>query len=52
MKNTKSMPNITLSIDKKNQEILRDVAQKERRSISQQVILMMEFYLENKNKVD
>lgn len=52
MQNTKSMPNITLSIDKENQKKLRDVAQKERRSISQQVILMMEFYLKNKDNGD
>jgi hypothetical protein len=45
------MSNITLSIDKENQKKLRDIAKKERRSISQQVILMMEFYIENKNKV-
>ena len=45
------MPNITLSIDKENQKKLRDVAKKERRSISQQVIVMMEYYLENKDSI-
>ena len=47
----RKMPNITLSMDKESQKKLRDIAQKERRSISQQVILMMEYYLENENKV-
>jgi len=46
------MPNITLSIDKENQKKLRDIAKKERRSISQQVILMMECYLEHKKKLN
>ena len=45
-----NMPNITLSMDKDNQKKLRETAKKERRSISQQVILMMEYYLENKVK--
>jgi len=44
-----AMPNITLSIDKDNQEILRSLANKERRSISKQVIVMMEYYLRNNN---
>jgi len=47
----KKMPNMTLSIDKESQEKLREIAKNERRSISQQVILMMEFYIENKDKV-
>lgn len=44
------MPNITLSIDKDSQKKLRDAAKKERRSISQQVIVMMEYYLKNKEE--
>lgn len=46
----KKMPNITLSMDKESQKKLRDIAQKERRSISQQVIRMMEYYLGHKDK--
>jgi Ribbon-helix-helix protein, copG family. len=42
-----TMPNITLSMDKDNQKKLREIAQKERRSISKQVIVMMEQYIEN-----
>jgi len=45
------MPNITLSMDNESQKKLRGTAKKERRSISQQVIVMMEYYLENKDKV-
>jgi len=41
-----NVPNITLSMDKISQKKLRDIARKERRSISQQVILMMEHYIE------
>jgi len=47
----KNMPNITLSIDKENQKKLREISQKERRSISQHVIFMMEFYLKHKDKL-
>lgn len=39
------MPNITLSMPKEDQERLREIANKERRSISQQVIFMMDFYI-------
>ncbi len=46
-----TMPNMTLSIDKQNQDKLREIAAKERRSISQQVIYMMEFYLEHRSDV-
>ena len=45
-----AMPNITLSIDKDNQKKLRELAQRERRSISKQVIVMMEYYIEHKEK--
>jgi len=44
------MPNITLSMSKENQDKLRDIAKKERRSMSQQVIVMMEQYLKNKKE--
>ena len=47
----KKMPNITLSIDGENQKKLREIAKKERRSISQQVIVMMEYYIDSKDKV-
>ncbi len=46
----KKMPNITLSMDKENQKKLRELAKKENRSISKQVIQMMEFYIENKDR--
>jgi len=45
------MPNITLSIDKDNQKKLRDIAEEERRSISKQVIFMLEYYIKNKDDV-
>jgi len=44
------MPNITLSINKDDQQKLRELAAQERRSISQQVIYMMEEYVKNKKK--
>ena len=45
------MANITLSMDKNIQEKLRDISKKERRSISQQVVFMMEFYIKFKDNV-
>ena len=45
---SKEMPNITLSMDKKSQEKLRELAKKEHRSLSQQVVYMMECYAEGK----
>jgi len=44
------MPNITLSMSNENQKKLRESAKKDRRSISQQVIVMMECYLKNKKE--
>jgi hypothetical protein len=47
---TNKVPNITLSIPKEEQDRLRKLANKERRSISQQVIYMMDYYIEKEKK--
>jgi len=44
----KGMPNMTLSLTKEDQDKIRKIAEQERRSISQQVVIMTEFYLKNK----
>lgn len=45
----KKLPNITLYIDSDIQDILRRIAKKENRSMSKQVIHMMEYYIEHNN---
>ena len=49
MNHKQNMPNITLSMDKGNQELLRKIAKAERRSISKQVIVMMESYIKGRD---
>ena len=42
---------ITICFNREHLAILRAIADKERRSISKQVVYMLEFYIENKDKV-
>jgi len=45
----KRTPNLTLYIDKKNQDKLKRVAKEDNRSMSKQVIHMMEYYIKHKD---
>lgn len=45
------MPRMTISLTKEQEKKLKDMAKKEHRPYSNQIIHMMEFYIENKDKV-
>ena len=45
------MPRKTISINKKELELLDNLSKKEHRSASQQIVHMMEFYEKYKDKV-
>jgi len=47
----KPVPSINLYLDEKTKKKLKDLAELENRSPSKQVKHMMEFYIENKDKV-
>ena len=47
----KDMPSLNLYIDDETKKLLKDVAEEENRSPSRQVKHMLEFYIENKDKV-
>lgn len=51
MNDENDMPRKTISMSKKESNQLDTLAKKEHRSVSQQIIHMMEFYIENKDKV-
>jgi len=51
MNNDKEMPRKTISMDKKKLDTLEELSKKEHRSASQQIVHMMECYIENKDKV-
>ena len=46
----RNMPNITLYMKKEYQDQLKQLAKKEHRSTSQQVIHMMEYYIKRKKQ--
>jgi hypothetical protein len=45
-----NMPNITLYMKKEYQDRLKQIAEEEHRSTSQQVIHMLEYYIKNKKE--
>ena len=45
------MPRMNISLTKEQQKQLKELAKKENRKYSQQIVHMMEFYIENKDKV-
>ena len=45
------MPKMTISLSKEEQKKLKELSHKEHRPYSNQIIHMMEFYIENKDKV-
>ena len=50
MKNEK-MPRMNISLTKEEEKRLKDLSKKEHRPYSNQIIHMMDFYIENKDKV-
>ena len=42
---------MTISISKEQEDVLKEMAKKENRSYSKQIIHMMQFYIENKDKI-
>jgi len=52
MNTDKEMPRKTISMGKKELDTLEDLSKKEHRSASQQIVHMMEFYLQYKDKVN
>lgn len=51
MNDENDMPRKTISMNKQESDHLDALAKKEHRSVSQQIIHMMEFYIKNKDKV-
>lgn len=45
------MPKMTISLTKEHMKTLKDLSEKEHRPYSNQIIHMMEFYLQYKDKV-
>jgi len=48
---TDKMPKMTISLTKEHMKTLKALSEKEHRPYSNQIIHMMEFYIENKDKV-
>jgi len=46
-----TMPHMTISISKEKMEKLKELSQNENRHYSNQIIHMMDFYIEHKDKV-
>ncbi len=44
------MPRRTISLNKKEDDMLKDLSEKEHRSCSQQIVHMMEFYLNHRKR--
>lgn len=51
MNNDDKMPRKTISMKKEKIDQLEQLAEKETRTVSQQIVHMLEFYLEYKDKV-
>lgn len=51
MNDETNMPRKTISMSKQVNDELDKLAKGEHRSVSQQIVHMMEFYIENKDKV-
>lgn len=45
------MPKMTISLSREDEKKLKELSKKERRPYSNQIVYMMEFYIENKNKI-
>ena len=45
------MPKMTISLTKEHMKTLKDLSEKEHRPYSNQIIHMMEFYIENKDRI-
>ncbi len=45
------MPKMTISLSKQDEKKLKELSKKEHRPYSNQIVHMMEFYIENKDKV-
>jgi len=45
------MPRMTISLTREDEKKLRELSKKEHRPYSNQIVYMMEFYIENKDKV-
>jgi len=50
MNNESEMPRKTISMDKEELDQLDKISKTEHRTASQQIVHMMEFYIENKDK--
>ena len=50
MNDENDMPRKTISMNKQESDQLDTMAKKEHRSVSKQIVHMMEFYIENKDK--
>lgn len=46
-----TMPHMTISLSKEKMKKLKELAESENRHYSNQIIHMMDFYIENKEKV-
>lgn len=51
MNNENEMPRKTISMGKKELDTLEKLSKNEHRSASQQIVHMMEFYINNKDKM-
>ncbi len=48
--NNEKMPRMNISLTKQQMDQLKELSKKENRKYSQQIVHMMEFYIENKDR--